>query len=94
MTISQIVLITGANRGIGFSTVQATALRNPTATYILACRAVSSGEAAIAELQKLGVTATLDVVELDVTNDATIISAKENIEKKYSRLDGSSFGSQ
>jgi hypothetical protein len=35
------------------------------------------------------VNASLDVVALDVTNDATIISAKEYLEKKYGRLDGS-----
>jgi len=87
METHQITLVTGANRGIGFSTVQATALRNPTATYILACRSPSSGQAAILELQKLGVTAPLDVIELDVTNDATIISAKEYVENKYGRLD-------
>jgi NAD(P)-dependent dehydrogenase (short-subunit alcohol dehydrogenase family) len=89
MAKSQIILVTGSNRGIGFSIVQATAFRNPSFTYILACRSASSGKTAIAELKKLGVTATLDVVELDVTKDSTIISAKEYVEKKYGRLDGS-----
>lgn len=81
--------MTGANRGIGLSIVQATALQNPTAKYILACRSSSSGEAAVVELQALGVTASLDVVELDVTKDATIVSAKKCLEEKYGRLDGS-----
>jgi NAD(P)-dependent dehydrogenase (short-subunit alcohol dehydrogenase family) len=89
MAKSQIILVTGSNRGIGFSIVQATAFRNPSFNYILACRSASSGKTAIAELKKLGVTATLDVVELDVTKDSTIISAKEYVEKKYGRLDGS-----
>lgn len=91
MVTPQIILVTGANRGIGFATVQATALRNPTATYILACRSAPSGEAAIAELKNLGVTAPLDILTLDVTNDITILSAKEFVEKKYGRLDGSSI---
>ena len=90
MGTPQIILITGANRGIGFSTAQATALRNPTSTYILACRSASSGQAAIVELKQLGVSAPLDIVTLDVTNDMTILSAKEYIDKKYGRLDGSS----
>jgi len=89
MANSQIILVTGANRGIGFSIVQATARRNPTSIFILACRSNSSGEEAIGELKKRGVTALLDVVELDVTKDSTIISAKEYIEKRYGRLDGS-----
>ena len=88
MANPQIVLVTGANRGIGFSTIQATAVRNPTSTYILACRSVSSGEAAIVELKNLGVTAPLDVVRLDVTTNSTIVSAEEYVEKKYGRLDG------
>ncbi|KAE9371474.1 NAD(P)-binding protein [Stipitochalara longipes BDJ] len=87
MQKSQLILVTGANRGIGFSIVQATALRNPSSTYILACRSSPSGEAAVIELKKLGVTAPLDVVELDVTKDSSIMSAKEYIEKKYGRLD-------
>jgi NAD(P)-dependent dehydrogenase (short-subunit alcohol dehydrogenase family) len=90
MAKPQVVLVTGANRGIGFSIVQATALRNPTSSFILACRSVSSGEAAMVELKKMGLAAHLDVVELDVTNDATIVSAKEYVEKKYGCLDGSS----
>jgi enoyl-[acyl-carrier-protein] reductase (NADH) len=55
--------------------------------------AVPSGEAAIVELKNLGVTSSLDVVELDVTNNSTIVSAKQYIEKKYGRLDGLSTSS-
>ena len=84
---SPIILVTGANRGIGFAIVQSTALRVPKATYILACRSQSAGETAILELQKLGVTAPLNVVVLDVTDDASILAAKEVVEKKYGKLD-------
>lgn len=44
MANTRTILGTGANRGIGFSVIHATALRNPTDTYILACRSVSSGK--------------------------------------------------
>jgi NAD(P)-dependent dehydrogenase (short-subunit alcohol dehydrogenase family) len=71
--ISQIILMTGANHGIGFLTVQATSLSNPISTYILVCRSVPAGSAAIIELKNLGVTAPLDVVTLDVTNDIAIL---------------------
>jgi NAD(P)-dependent dehydrogenase (short-subunit alcohol dehydrogenase family) len=84
---SPIILVTGANRGIGFAIIQVTALRLPNATYILGCRSQPSGLAAISELQKLGVTATLDVVEIDVTNDASILAAKDTVEKKYHQLE-------
>ena len=64
-----------------------TALQVPNATYILACRSQSAGKTAILELKKLGVTAPLDVVVLDVTDDTSILAAKEVVEKKYGRLD-------
>lgn len=85
--MSRIILVTGANRGIGFAIVQSTALRVPNATYLLACRSQDAGEKAIEELKKLGVTAPLDTVVLDITDDASIISAKDAVEKKYGHLD-------
>jgi NAD(P)-dependent dehydrogenase (short-subunit alcohol dehydrogenase family) len=88
MASSQIILVTGANRGIGFSIVQITALRLPTATYILACRSESSGQEAITRLKSLGVTATLEVLVLDVTSDTSILSAASFILSKYGHLDG------
>jgi NAD(P)-dependent dehydrogenase (short-subunit alcohol dehydrogenase family) len=86
--MSTVILVTGSNRGIGFAIVQSTALRIPAATYILACRSQDAGEKATEELKALGVTAALDVVVLDVTDDASIIRAKDAIEKKYGKLDG------
>jgi NAD(P)-dependent dehydrogenase (short-subunit alcohol dehydrogenase family) len=88
MSPSQVVLVTGANRGIGFSIVQATALHIPDATYLLGCRSESSGTEAVSELRKLGVNATLEALVLDVTSDTSILAARETIEKKYGHLDG------
>jgi NAD(P)-dependent dehydrogenase (short-subunit alcohol dehydrogenase family) len=88
MASTQTILITGANRGIGFSTILALAPRLPTATYILAVRSLSSGQTAISELRKLGITSPLDIVELDITNDVTIVKAKKYVEEKYGKLDG------
>jgi NAD(P)-dependent dehydrogenase (short-subunit alcohol dehydrogenase family) len=88
MASTQTVLVTGANRGIGFSIIRALAPHLPTATYILAVRSLSSGQTAISELRKLGITSSLDIVELDITNDDTIVKAKKYIEEKYGKLDG------
>ena len=84
---SPIILVTGSNRGIGFSIVQSTALRVPDATYILACRSHDAGMAAVQELKALGVTAVLDVVVLDVTDDASIVKAMETVQEKYLKID-------
>lgn len=86
--MSPIILVTGANRGIGFAIVQATSLRVPNATYLLACRSQDAGEKSIEDLKNLGITAKLDVIVLDVTDDASIIDAKDQVEKKYGVLDG------
>jgi len=88
MPTPQIILVTGANRGIGFSIVQATALRIPAATYLVGSRTQSAGEEAVSELQKLGVTASLEVLVLDVTSNQSIVSAVDVIKEKHGRLDG------
>lgn len=82
--------VSGANRGIGFAIVQSTALRVPSATYILSCRSQQAGERAKQELRLHGVTASVDVIQLDVTDNASILNAKEAVEKKYRRLDSMS----
>jgi NAD(P)-dependent dehydrogenase (short-subunit alcohol dehydrogenase family) len=88
MASSKVILTTGSNRGIGFSIVQALGLRSPQNTYILACRSPSSGHNAVKELQNLGVKAKLDVVELDILSDDTIINAAKYVQSKYGQLDG------
>lgn len=90
MSSPKVILTTGANRGIGFSIVQALGLRYPNNIYILACRSTPSGHEAAKKLQNLGVKAKLDIVELDIVNDDTIIAAAKYIESTYGRLDGSS----
>lgn len=86
--MSPVTLVTGANRGIGFAIVQATALRIPDATYVLACRSQPAADSAIEELKELGVIAHLDSVILDVTDDASIIKAKEVVQERHGSLDG------
>ena len=83
-----VMLVTGVNRGIGFSIVQSTALRISTTTYILPYRSYDSSKQVISELKKLGITAMLDVVTLDVADDTSNLAAKEIVENKYSELDG------
>ncbi|CAF9942422.1 hypothetical protein IMSHALPRED_003672 [Imshaugia aleurites] len=81
------ILITGANRGIGFSILQALATRSPPDRYLLAARSTENGELAIRELRKLGVQAEIHVVELDVANESSIKRAEREVRKQYGRLD-------
>ncbi|PYH99063.1 NAD(P)-binding protein [Aspergillus ellipticus CBS 707.79] len=87
---AQIILVTGANKGLGFSIIKVAAQREsptPSNTYILCCRDVDAGQKAVEELQALGVTANIDLLELDVTNDEQITAAVKYVESTYGRLD-------
>ncbi|KAK4691386.1 hypothetical protein P7C71_g5604, partial [Lecanoromycetidae sp. Uapishka_2] len=81
------MLITGSNRGIGFSILQALATHSPGDHYLLAARNPKSGTAAIKELRKLGLQAEIDLVQLDVSSEPSIKAAEEEVRKKYGRLD-------
>ncbi len=81
------ILITGANRGIGFSVLQALATRSSSDHYLLAARSLENGELAIQELRKSGVQAEIHVMQLDVANESSIKAAEREVRKQYGRLD-------
>lgn len=83
-----IILVTGANRGIGFAIIQSAASRIPLATFIVGCRSVEAGLQAVEQLRQLGLKAAFDLVQIDIELDHSILDAVDFIEKKYGRLDG------
>ncbi|CRG83420.1 hypothetical protein PISL3812_00771 [Talaromyces islandicus] len=87
MAAQKIILVTGANQGLGYCIVSVTATRDPSAHFILACRNVEAGEKAVEELKKNGITASLEVLKLDVTNDDEIVAAVDAVTAKHGRLD-------
>ncbi len=88
------ILVTGGNRGIGFAIVQQVIHRLPTSRVILGCRDVKLGVEAIKQLRDEGITADLEVVEIDIEDDASITAAVTTIDRKYGKLDGKSLQSQ
>ncbi|KAL1877677.1 hypothetical protein Plec18167_004643 [Paecilomyces lecythidis] len=84
---NKIVLCTGANQGLGFAVVQVAALRYPEDTYILCSRDLSAGQNAVQKLRDMGVTAKIDLVQLEVTNDEQIEAAVEHVSTTYGKLD-------
>ena len=88
---SQVILCTGANRGLGFAILHVTALREPSAVYILACRELASGHEALRGLRQLGVKSEVEVIQLDVTDNEHISAAVEFVRAKYGKLDGRSY---
>lgn len=83
-----IILVTGANRGIGFAIVQAAAGKIPNATFILGCRALEAGHEAVKKLRGLDSKSVFDVVRIDIENDESILAAVKYITEQYGKLDG------
>ncbi|KAL6308607.1 hypothetical protein BKA93DRAFT_763313 [Sparassis latifolia] len=81
------ILITGANRGIGFSIVQGLAVRKSSDQLIFAAHSVDKANGAITELRKLGITAEVDSLALDVMDDASIKAAEQTVRERYGKLD-------
>jgi NAD(P)-dependent dehydrogenase (short-subunit alcohol dehydrogenase family) len=87
-TPSEIVLVTGANQGLGLAVIEVAGLRYPNKTYILCSRNMENGNSAITKLRQAGVKAKVDLVQLEVTNDDDIAAAVKHVETEYGRLDG------
>ena len=81
------ILVTGANRGIGFSIVQALATSYPSNRYLLGTRDEDKGREAVSQLRDLGVKAEMDVIPLEVSSESSIKSAAQSIRTKYKTLD-------
>ena len=84
--MSKVILITGANRGIGLCIVQRIAQRAEGFRVLVASRDVSAAAEAISHLD--GLKVTLQPVALDVTSDDSIRPCLEDIESKHGKLDG------
>ncbi|UOR04926.1 SDR family oxidoreductase [Hymenobacter aerilatus] len=78
------VLITGANRSIGFETARQLAAQG---YYIyLGSRSLESGSEAVAKLQAEGLT-TVEPIQIDIADEASIRTAREELSKRTDSLD-------
>ena len=82
-----IVLVTGANQGLGFEVVKKLVAEQENYTVILGSRDLKRGEEAAAQITNLAKNSKVDVLQLDVTSDASIAAAVTTIEQKYGQLD-------
>ena len=80
----KVVIVTGANAGIGKAT--AARLADLGATVVLACRCKERGEAALSELSCVN-GRCFDLMALDLADQGSIRAFAEAFTKKYGRLD-------
>ncbi len=78
-------IVTGANVGIGFATVNYLAAKG--ANVILACRNVDKGIAALADIRKATPSADVTVEKLDLASLASVRSFADTVLARYQGLD-------
>ncbi|KAI4692005.1 uncharacterized protein J4E84_002973 [Alternaria hordeiaustralica] len=84
-TDQTIVLITGANGGIGFS-LATQLLENAKYLILLGSRSAEKGAAAVKQLQEKSLPGKVELVQIDVSDEDSIQKAKDVVEEKYGRF--------
>ena len=79
------VLVTGGNSGLGFEAVKAFGQNG--AFVVMACRSLAKGEEAKKQLIELNPTASISVMELDLTDLKSIHCFVNQFKENHSRLD-------
>ncbi|KAJ5130325.1 uncharacterized protein N7515_006364 [Penicillium bovifimosum] len=86
MSEQTIILITGANSGIGYATTQILT-EHPNYHVIMGCRDQEKGEKALSQLQSTNPKGTISLIQLDVEDDTSIAKAVDTVTQKFNRLD-------
>ncbi len=81
----KIIVVTGANSGIGFEAVKIFSAKN--AIVIMACRSIERGNKAKEAIIKNNQNAILEVMELDLSKMSSIHYFSKKMHEKYPRVD-------
>ncbi len=77
----------GANGGVGFETAKNLLLSSPTYHVLLGSRDPTKGSDAVATLKSLPIKGTVETIQIDVTDDASVDAAAAHVSTTYNRLD-------
>ena len=81
----KVIVITGANSGLGFESTKAFAQKN--ATIVMAVRNIGKGEQARSDILQAQPSAALELMALDNANLASVKDFANAFKAKYDRLD-------
>jgi NAD(P)-dependent dehydrogenase (short-subunit alcohol dehydrogenase family) len=85
--MAMLIRIKGANQGIGFEAAKSLLLSSPTYHVLLGSRDISKGEEAVATLNELPIKGVVTAIQIDVTSDASVDAAAQDVKDTYGRLD-------
>lgn len=89
MAEKKVILITGANTGLGLEIVKALCRESTPYDILVGSRSLQKGEAAVESVKKEipNSTSTLLVVQIDIESDDSVEKAFATIKSKYDKLD-------
>ncbi|KAH6665387.1 short chain dehydrogenase/reductase [Halenospora varia] len=82
-----VILITGANSGVGYATTKVITSSSENYHVIMACRNLKKAEKAKTEIEAAGIKGSISIIELNVTDQALIDKAVKFVEEKFGKLD-------
>ncbi|KAI3573108.1 putative short chain dehydrogenase/reductase [Fusarium oxysporum f. sp. albedinis] len=85
-----VIFVTGANSGIGYETVLELAKESADYHIILGARTIEKGEKALENVKSAAgdlVKASISVLGIEITDQASVDAAKDSIEAQHGRLD-------
>ncbi|KAL7764000.1 hypothetical protein ACKLNR_005145 [Fusarium oxysporum f. sp. zingiberi] len=83
----KLVLVTGANTGLGFQIVKAICSSDTEYEVLVGGRSIQKAEQAITSLKEQFPSSHLHAIQVDIEDDASIVSAFEHVKTKYGKLD-------